>query len=104
MGPLVKSLDLSQSSVHDGVVSLVLSLCSHLQRLDLHKSQITDVSFPLSSLSLFSFTNGKESLLLIAEVARDGLELAWLNLQYTHVSREGVHSFSLCCPHTTIVI
>ena len=55
------SLDLSQSSVvHDGVVALVMSLCSHLQRLDLHKSHITDVSYPSFAspprlLLLFSF-------------------------------------------------
>ncbi len=59
-----------------------------------------------NSISILKYVSDptQESLRMVAQAAREGHELEWINLQYTGVTQESVLAFSTYCPRTFLVI
>jgi len=83
LGPLVQTVDLSETGCRDDTVAVCVAYCPTLKYLDLHDSKVTDSA--------------------VDELVDHVAELVWINIEDTAITGEGVEKLVQAYPKLELV-
>jgi len=83
IGPLVQTVDLSETGCHNDTVAVCVAYCPNIKYLDLHDTKVTDLA--------------------ITELVEHLPDLVWINIEETAITGDGVENLVQAFPKLELV-